>query len=68
MKDMQFSFNAGLFIRSQVRAFLAQAKFSGYEIKFHENKGWLSSDFIVKGHPIHVVQLRTQLSEQFSCA
>ena len=43
-----FSFSAGLINRGQVRRFLEKEQFAG-NIQFIESKGWIDSEFTVKG-------------------
>lgn len=39
---------AGLLVRRQLRTYLEEAKFLGRIQDFHETKGWLESNFIIK--------------------
>jgi hypothetical protein len=46
---------AGALMRGAVRNLVNEMKFHGYDIEMMENKGWLESDFKVKGD-IHTIE------------
>lgn len=42
------SVTAGMLVRKQIRNFLKRLEFKGYEISFHESKGFLESEFLIR--------------------
>lgn len=49
MAVMRASFEVGLLLRSQFRRYLKRKRFDGADIEWIEMKGWLYSEFLVRG-------------------
>jgi hypothetical protein len=48
------TFVAGRLLCGPIREYLKKAKFKGYDIDFHESRGWFEREFIVKGDLEHL--------------
>jgi hypothetical protein len=58
-------FCAGALIRKHVRQTLDQFIFTGLEIEYLENKGWIDSTFILKGSDGDLRKVINFLSKSF---
>lgn len=48
--EYEFSFIVGVLIRKHLRQMLESERFSGRDIRWIENKGWIGSTFRVRGN------------------
>lgn len=47
--EYEFRFTAGVLVRKHIRTILEGARFVGHNIRWMEEKGWLDSEFRVRG-------------------
>lgn len=57
-----FEFTAGILLCWQVRDILEGLRFRGVDIVWREGRGWIERDFIVKGLPDAVAEVKTLIT------
>jgi hypothetical protein len=62
-EQAMFDVQAGLLVRSSLRNVLEGLKFSGENIDYIENKGLLSSYFLIKGDKDIIISLKNRINE-----
>lgn len=60
MKAMRVKFTVGLLLRREFRRYLEYVRFSGAHIEWIEQKGWLDSEFLVRGPVEQVLKIQTE--------
>ena len=63
MNEYEFRFTAGILVRKHLRQMLESERFSGRNIRWIENKGWLESMFRVRGNAEDVRAVESRFYE-----
>lgn len=58
-------FTTGILIRRNVRNFLDEAIFSGYDFTYLETKGFIESTFTLKGNPQDINKVAYMLNSYY---
>lgn len=58
MSEYEFSFTAGMLVRKNLRYMLESEKFSGRDIRWLEDKGFIESTFRVRGKDAKLTEQR----------
>ena len=63
MNEYEFRFTAGILVIKHLRQMLESERFSGRNIRWIENKGWLESMFRVRGNAEDVRAVESRFYE-----